>query len=116
MYISGDNGIATCAEYDDDTWDETFMEELVGGDNPPEEEQELSDMEDVDLLPPPLKIKTYKEVIESLEHVKNFLESHLCFTEAMDTSSLIDQVAKLHSVNARQSTLDDFFEVTNSVV
>ena len=70
-------------------------------------EDEESDSKDIDLLPPPLKIVTFKEAIDSLQDVTNFLESRSCFTEATDTSCLIDRVAMLHSINARQSTLDE---------
>ena len=72
-------------------------------------EDEDSDTEDIDLLPPPLKIKTFNEAIDSLQDVKHFFESRSCCTEATDTSCLIDRVAKLHSVKTHQSTLDKYF-------
>ena len=112
VYINGDNDIAVCAEFDGDTWDETFLEGLAGH-NETAITEEDSDTEDLDLLPPPPKIRSCQEAIKSLEDVKNFLESRNCFTEATATCTLIDQVAKVHSVTARQSTLDDFFDVQN---
>ena len=110
-YINGDHELPTCAEFDDETWDQTFLESLSEQTNQNEHsvEDKESDTEDIDLLPPPLKIKTFKEAIDSLQDVKNFLENPLCFTEATDTSCLIDKIAMLHSVNARQSTLDEYF-------
>ena len=112
VYVNGDNDIAVCAEFDDDTWDETFLEGLAGH-NETAITEEDSDTEDLDLLPPPPKIRSCQEAIKSLEDVKKFLESRNCFTEATATCSLIDQVAKVHSVTARWSTLDDFFDVQN---
>ena len=83
-YINGDQELPTCAELDDETWDQTFLEGLSGH----SVEDEDSDTEDIDLLPPPLKIKTFKEAIDSLQDVKRFFESRSCCTEASDTSCL----------------------------
>ena len=63
----------------------------------------------IDLLPPPLKISYYKQAEESLQDIKYFLESHSHFAEATTTSNLIERVAMLHSVCARETTIDDFF-------
>ena len=111
VYINGDHELPTCAEFNDETWDQTFLECLSEqtSQNGHSVEDEESDTKDIDLLPPPLKIVTFKEAIDSLQDVTNFLESRSCFYEATDTSCLIDRVAMLHSVNARQSTLDEYF-------
>ena len=89
VYVNGDNDVAVCAEFDDDTWDETFLEGLTGQ-NETAIAEEDSDTEDLDLLPPPPKIRSCQEAIRSLKGVKNFLESRNCFTEATATCSLID--------------------------
>ena len=85
--INGDHELPTCAEFDDKTWDQTFLEGLSEqtNQNGHSVEDEESDTEDIDLLPPSLKIKTFKEAIDSLQDVKNFLERRSCFT---DTSCL----------------------------
>ena len=72
---------------------------------PAVEDEEGTDTEDLDLLQPPLKLSYYGEAIQSLE-VGNILESRSCFTEASHNSSLIEQVAGLHSADAGQCTLD----------
>ena len=96
-YVNGDNNLPICVEFKDETWDDRFLECLAQSKSVVEEEE--SDTEELDLLPPPPKIKNCKEAMESLEEVKNFLESRDCFTEA---STAIDQVAWLHSTNTKQ--------------
>ena len=61
-YINGDHELPTCAEFDDETWDQTFLEGLSEqtNQNGHSVEDEESDTEDIDLLPPSLKIKTFK--------------------------------------------------------
>ena len=98
--------LATCVEFDDDTWDQRFQESL-GAQN--DMENQDSDTEETDLLPPPPKIKSYHEALQSLKDVQAFLESRSFSDEASDTSSLIDCVAVLSTVNTKQSTLEDYF-------
>lgn len=109
-YVNGDNNIPTCVEIDDENWEETFLESLAAN-NVSESlaDEDESDTEDLDLQPPPPKIGNYREAIESLEEIRNFLESHAHFTEASTANSLIDQVAQLHSAGVKQSTLHDYF-------
>ena len=73
IYINGDNELATCMEFDDDTWDQRFLES-VGVQN--DIENQDSDTEETDLPPPPPKIKSYHEALQSLKDVQAFLESH----------------------------------------
>ena len=58
-YINGDHELPTCAEFDDETRDQTFLEGLSEqtNQNVHSVEDEESDTEDTDLLPPSLKIK-----------------------------------------------------------
>ena len=71
-------------------------------------ENQDSDTEETDILPPPPREKCYHEVLQSLKDVQAFLESRSFFNEASDNSSLIDHVAVLSTVNTKQSTLVDF--------
>ena len=103
VYVAGDNGLVTCAEFDDETWDQTFIEGLT-------EQTEHSDTEEqeTDVLPPPPKIQSYREALDLVKDVQSFLESNSAFDEAFHASNLIDHIAVL-STAKRQSTLDDFF-------
>ena len=110
VYVNGDNELATCVEFDGDTWDQIFQENL-GVQN--DMENQDSDTEETDILPPLPKVKCYHEALQSLKDVQAFLESRSFFDEASDTSFLIDRVAVLSTVNTKQSTLEDFFSIEN---
>ena len=69
-YVNGDNNLPICVEFYDETCDDRFLECLAQSKSVVEEEE--SDTEELDLLPPPPKIKNCREAIESLEEVKNF--------------------------------------------
>ena len=56
VYASGDNELATCVEFEDDTWDQRFLESL-GVQN--DMENQDSDTEETNILPPPPKVKCY---------------------------------------------------------
>ena len=79
-------------------------------------ENEDSDTEETDIIPPPPppppKIKRYHEALKSLKDVQAFLDNPSFFDEGRDTSSLIDCVAVLSTVNTG-STLDNFFSNEN---
>ncbi len=105
-YINGDNTLPVCIEFDDDTWNESFLESLCAT---VEDEEADGEEEDLDLQPPPPKLRSYREAIQSLDDVKTFLESRSCFTAALHTSSLVDEVACIHSAGAQQTTLLGYF-------
>ncbi len=63
--------------FNDDTWDENFLDSLVE----PEDANENGSDEEGDEPPLPT-LKSYNEVIKSLEDVKDFLESRGFFNEA----------------------------------
>ena len=109
VYINGDNELSTCAEFDDESWDQTFIESLteqIQTDIP----QTLEDSE-TDILPPPSKIQSCGEALRLLKDVQTFLESRSAFDEASLTSTLIDQIAVMSTFKKRQSTLDYFYDI-----
>ena len=103
-YINGDNCLSVCDDFDKETWEDDFLASLDTPTQPDIEEED--DMEDV---PPPLKIKNFQEAIQSLEDVKYFLETRGCMQEATKVHTLIDAVAYVHSSTARQTNIQDFF-------
>ena len=113
VYISGDNELSTCAEFDDESWDQTFIEGLTErtqtGHPQTLEDSETEDLE-TDILPPPPKIQSCREALALLKDVQMFLESQSAFDEASLTSTLIDRIVVLSTFKTKQSTLDDFFE------
>ena len=60
----------------------------------------------MDVEPPPPKLQNFKEAIQSLEDVQQFLESR-SYIEALRIGSAIDTVLKLKS--SLQTSLHDYF-------
>ena len=93
-----------------DQWEANFMEALT-----PEvesqltiEEENTSDNEDLDILPPSPKIKNFKEAVQALEDVQLFLESRGCMESAHANSLVLNSVASDYTSILKQSTLDRF--------
>ena len=97
-YINGDEDVPVCAEFEDETWEESFFQSLMDEDGQelPDDRDE-SDTEDFDLLPPPPKLRNFQEAIQSLDDVKKFLEHRKCFTAAQNTDNLMNDVTSLYS-------------------
>ena len=107
-YINGDNELPVCADLDDEHWEDNFMESLTQQEATPAAED--SDPEDdVDVPPPVPKINDFKEAIQTLEDVQNFLESRNCLEMATKTNTLINKVAAYQASTMRQTTLTHFF-------
>ena len=64
-YVNGDDDLAVCVDLDDETWEENFMDNLTQ-----EVAVTVEDNEEFDLSPPSPKIKSYREAIQSLEHIQ----------------------------------------------
>ncbi len=110
VYVTGDNEVSTCAEFDDESWDQTFLEGLTT-----EQIIETDDSEvetdilppppkiETDILPPPPKIQSCREALTLLKDVQAFLESRSAFNEASLTSTLIDQDTVVSAYTNKQT-------------
>ena len=58
---------------DDETWETTFLEELTAAEGEAEDASQEMDDEEFDDVPVVPKLKTYKEAINSLDDVCQFL-------------------------------------------
>ena len=67
-----------------------------------EQDESMTDIE-----PPPLKIKTFQEAIQSLENVQHILESQGLLQQAM---SIGDAVIGLKLALSTQTTIHDYFQ------
>ena len=63
-----------------------------------------------DIEPPPLKIKTFQEAIQSLENVQHFLESQGLLQQAMSIGDAVADVTGLKLASSTQTTLHDYFQ------
>ena len=114
-YVNGDDDLAVCVDLDSDCWEENFLAQ-IGQDGqetpqvPDDDEDEDEDVQEMDgELPPLLKLHSYKEAIQSLEDVQQFLYSRGHTKEAMCIGSSIDTVASLKTISSKQTTLHNYF-------
>ena len=109
-YITGDNDLPICAEFDDPDWDRTFIKGLTAEDMETAEQEECDvDETEYDTLPPPPKIKSVGEAALALQDVQAFLEDRSEFDLASPSSNLIDKIAVLNVTKNKQTTIDNFF-------
>ena len=107
-YINGeDGGVPVCSEFDKDTWDDTFLEE-IGEPSQISDNEEGEDDEGLEIPSP--KIKSFKEAIPALEEVRNFLDSRSCPQDATMAAMLIDNLATQHASSAKQTSLLSYFK------
>lgn len=90
-YVSSENDIPTCPNFDDETCDRDFIESIQPADNSRNDEHsDDSDDEEEMEVPPAPKLKNLRDVISSLEDVKYFMEFHGFTRESAQVHSLID--------------------------
>ena len=104
-YLNDD--LPVCMELDNDSWEADFLKQLG------QEEQEVADEEEdgedeMDAQPPPPKLHNFKEAVQSLEDVQQFLESRGYIEEALRISSSIDTMTVLKLKFSKQTTLHDY--------
>lgn len=108
-YVNGDSELPVCTDLDNDHWEDNFMDSLTQENTMTPTEEDSDPESDVDLDPPVPVIKDFKEAIQTLEHVQDFLESRNCLEMATKMSALLTEVAA-HQVSAmHQTTLTQFF-------
>jgi len=91
---------------DDENWENTFLEELTAAEGEAEDaSQEMDEDDEFDDSPVIPKLKTYKEAINSLEDVCQFLEHKGHGIEALSIGSSINHIVALKTSNSRQATL-----------
>ena len=96
-YITGDNTVLVCAEYDDDTWEDSFFARIGESSEVKDEEEECEE-----ILHPQCKIQSLQEV---LEEVKDFLDSRGCVTKAKKASSSVVDLVSLNTCTKQTSLL-----------
>ena len=84
IYTSGENGLSVCAEFEDEIWDQAFMENLTENVHVQESDSEEEELE-TDVLPPPSKITSYRQALGMLKDVQTYLESRSALDEAFLT-------------------------------
>ena len=104
-YLNAD--LPVCMELDNDSWEADFLKQLG------QEEQEVADEEEdgedeMDAQPPPPKLHNFKEAVQSLEDVQQFLESRGYIEEALRIGSSINTMTVLKLKSSKQTTLHDY--------
>lgn len=99
-YLNDD--LPVCMELGNDSWEADFLKQLG------REEQEVADDEEdedeLDAQPPPLKPQNFKEAVQSLEDVQQFLESRRSFKNRF-SNGYHDY---LETKSSKQTTLHDY--------
>ena len=113
-FLAAESEIPICSECTDSVWDEEFMAEI----GPRSKEVCEHDDEDgdqdspEDVEPPPPRLKNLREVMESLEDVRSYLELNGHTAEETKTEDLVNKVAWLQCSTTNstvQSTLAQYF-------
>ena len=107
-YMEGDNELQVCVDKGSDDWEACFFEQL--GDNEIDEDDEI----EMDVEPPPAKVKSFKEAILALEDVNQFLENRGYIQSSSMVGSVIAEVAGLKAASTKQTTIHDFFPRVNT--
>ena len=90
-------------------WEDTFLRQLTATEDEAEDASQEKDEDDkIEDGPVVPRLKTYKEAINSLEDVCQFLEHRGHGIEALSIGSSIDRIVALNHSNARQATLDEY--------
>lgn len=105
-YISGDDDLPVCSDFDNDHWEEEFFSTMLPSTSTDSVDSDFEEEIDIDLPAP--KIKNLGEAIRCLEDVQLFLDTKGFIGEATTVASTIDTVASLYSRTGRQTTLDEF--------
>jgi len=94
----------------DENRENTFLEELTAVEGEAEDASQEMDEEDDEFDDSPVipKLKTYKEAINSLEDVCQFLEHKGLGIEALSIGSSINHIVALKNSNSRQATLHEY--------
>ena len=101
-FISGDDDLPVCVEREN-----TFLEELTAAEGKAEDASQEMDEEDDEFDDGP-QLKTYKEAINSLKDVCQFLEHKGHEIEALSIGSSIDRIVVLKNSNSRQASLYEY--------
>ena len=111
--IADENLLPVCQEVDEN-WEQKFLSSLSqNSDNEDgaSDDEEIVEMDDV--LPEPLKIKSYKEALSELNHVTNFFTAQGASQLADELSKVVSKAQSLYLKqrleNAVQKKIIDFF-------
>ena len=108
-FINGEEEIPVCFDNGDD-WDVNFLASL---DNT-EQESEAEVEEDPYPEPQISSLKSFQEVITSLDNVKLFLDNQGMMMEATTVASLMDSISSVQIRKTRQSSLREYFSPDSS--
>ena len=101
-----DDALPVCAGMDSEHWEADFFQQLGQEEHVSDDDDGCSEM---DMETPSLKITNYKDAIESLDNVRQFLENKGHVQEALQVGSTVDTLTSLKLQSAKQTTLNDYF-------
>ena len=100
-----DDGVPVCTGMDSEHWETDFFLQLRQEEHVSDDDDEI----DADNETPSLKITNDKDAIESLDNVRQFLESRGRVQEALQVGSTVDALTSVRLQSSKQTTLNDYF-------
>ena len=92
--VDGNNSLSVCVDMDDDQQDASFLDSLAEEEHVTVEEEELEEEFNVPPFAPKLQ---FKEVIQSIDDSKVYLEDRGLFDQATAPTDLLAQMASSHA-------------------
>ena len=89
-----------------DSWEADFLEQL-GEEEQDEQQMDGEGPDEDDVITP--KLSNFKEAIQSLDNVQEFLESRGYIEEAFNIGSAVDTLTSLKIKSSQQTSLHDYF-------
>ncbi len=89
-YLQGDDDLPVCMDLNNDSWEADFLDQLGEDEQEVANEEEDKEEDEMDIEPPPPKIQNFKEAVQSLEDVQQFLEGLGYIEEALEIGSAVD--------------------------
>ena len=103
-YLNDD--VPVCMEAEIDSWEADFLEQL-GEEEQDEQQMDGEGPDEDDVITP--KLSNFKEAIQSLDNVQEFLESRGYIEEAFNIGSAVDTLTSLKIKSSQQTSLHDYF-------
>ena len=110
--IADENLLPVCQEVDEN-WEQKFLSSLSQNSDNEDGASDDEEIVEMDVLPEPLKIKSYKEALSELNHVTTFFTAQGASQLADELSKVVSKAQSLYLKqgleNAVQKKITDFF-------
>ena len=97
--------------FDDENWESEFFDKLATDRNASDDrDMDKQDVDNVDEQLCVLKLKSFANVLKSLEDAQIYLTYRGYANMAMDIGVLMNKLSTVSIVSTKQTTIDDYFQ------